>query len=313
MDAPFTATVTDATLNLPVVTGATFQIKVYAPIALIGGAFPSTDKFKTTYSADLTVLFGSATGGLGSNYTYSLEPFVLPNGRTAATTAVPTGFTLSSAGILTGNPQDKGGSYSFPVYASDGLQQATATFTLFISDTPLPVKLASFKAAKEGATALISWTTTEEVNSERYDLERSGNGNAWEVIGSQLSNGDSKDLNTYSLTDAKPLGGQNLYRLKMIDRDGTFAFSKIEALTFKGAGITVQPNPIVGSEKIQITVDDWSAVSSVRLLSLTGKVVYEAKGALTSGIATNNLNAGLYIVQVQKLNGSTASYKIVKQ
>lgn len=318
-----------ATVTVPTVYNITVDIRennvstgltltksftLYPKIVLAGGAFPATNKNLTTYTADLTTLIsGPASGGKGTGYIYTLSTSGLPNGRTAGTLDVPTGFTLSPAGILTGNPNNKAGDYTFTVYVNDGVQETSAPFTLSITATALPVTLTSFKATKEGQVALLNWATTAESNSERFDLERSQNGKVWEVIGTLASHGESSVLRNYSLSDQKPLNGQNLYRLKMIDRDGTFANSRIESLIFNGGNLSVYPNPVTGSENIQLSVDDWSKVKSVRVLNQAGKIVFESQNALSAGINAQNLTSGLYVIQITRTNGSVSSSKIIKK
>lgn len=89
----------------------------------------------------------------------------------------------------------------------------------------LPVKLTSFKAAKEGKVVSLNWSTTEEIGSDRFEVERSMDGKVWSFIGEVKANGTTRNLNLYHFTDVQPAQGQNLYRLKMIDQDNTFAFS----------------------------------------------------------------------------------------
>jgi hypothetical protein len=114
---------------------------------------------------------------------------------------------------------------------------------------PLPVTLTRFTAVAESSTVLLSWSTTEEANSDRFDIERSANGKQWSRIASVASQGDSKVLVNYSHVDASPLAGQNFYRLKMVDRgadgqDGMFAYSQIRNVSFKGeGGVAPYPNP----------------------------------------------------------------------
>lgn len=292
----------------------TKKLTVYPAIVLPAGTFPATDKTSTSYSRDIsTLITGGATGGKGPGYyMYYLTP-QNTSGRVAATTPPP-GFTLSTAGILEGNPSLANPDvYAFPIYVNDGVQETTAGFSLTITSNPLPVKLTSFKARKEGSVAQISWSTTEESNSDRFELERSTKGKAWEVIGSKTALGESVALRNYSLTDAQPLNGENLYRLKMIDRDGTFALSKIESITFSTDGVSVFPNPLTNADNMQVSVDNWNNVKSVRVVNSLGKIVFETTNALHTGIKASNLTSGLYLVQIVRTDGTVSAYKIVKQ
>lgn len=292
----------------------TKKLTVYPPILLPAGTFPTVDKSATSYSRDISSLVtGGATGGKGAGYyMYYLTP-QNTSGRVAATTPPP-GFTLSTAGILEGNPSLADPDvYEFPIYVNDGVQETTAGFTLTITSNPLPVKLTSFKARKEGSVAQISWSTTEESNSDRFELERSTKGKAWEVIGSKTALGESVASRNYSMTDAQPLNGENLYRLKMIDRDGTFALSSIESITFSTDGVSVFPNPLTNADNMHVSVDNWNNVKSVRVVNSLGKIIFETTNALRTGIKASNLTSGLYLVQIVRTDGTVSAYKIVKQ
>ncbi|WP_143828706.1 hypothetical protein [Dyadobacter fermentans] len=87
----------------------------------------------------------------------------------------------------------------------------------------LPVELVSFQAVKEGAVVQLHWETASEVNSETFVIMRSADGKKWSEIGSVAAAQTSNSHLQYKFTDAAPLAGENLYKLKMIDADGTFA------------------------------------------------------------------------------------------
>lgn len=178
-------------------------------------------------------------------------------------------------------------------------------------DTPLPVTLTSFTAAKEGQTALLKWATTMETNSDRFEIQRSQNGKQWGMIGTKQSNGESSSLKSYNFTDSEPLDGENLYRLKMVDRDGTFAYSRIESVTFEGLTASFHPNPV--AEKLVITAGDFSKVKNIQIYDASGKTVYKSAAAPSAEINVQNLSAGLYVVQVVRANGTVITHKIIKQ
>jgi hypothetical protein len=124
-------------------------------------------------------------------------------------------------------------------------------------EVPLPVKLIRFAARKDAETTLLLWETAEEINSDRFEIERSTTGKQWETIGSipaqtnEPGSGiaEKTSISTYSFTDAFPVRGQNLYRLKMIDLDSTFAYSKIEVVSFdRPDDILLYPNPVTMGE-----------------------------------------------------------------
>lgn len=133
---------------------------------------------------------------------------------------------------------------------------------------PLPASLVSFEAIKQAGSVLLQWVTSNEINTDKYLVERSADGINYSNIGSvnALSNGLT---NSYKLTDNLPLQGLNYYRLKMIDRDAGFRYSPVRKINFTNAAddITLYPNPVVNSKL-------FIASSG----NITRAIVYDAAG-----------------------------------
>ena len=176
-------------------------------------------------------------------------------------------------------------------------------------DAALPVKLLSFNAVKEGKTAQLNWATTEESNSDRFEIEHSLNGKDWGRIGTVASHGESRTLKNYNFADAQPANGNNLYRLKMVDKDETYAYSRIQSLKFDGVGadLSIYPNPVAD----QLFVRDFSQVTQVVINDLNGRAVHQSGSSADGAISVKNLSAGMYIVRITRSNGVVSSQKIV--
>lgn len=180
-----------------------------------------------------------------------------------------------------------------------------------INNDPLPVTLVSFDGNKVENTALLSWKTSFETNSSSFDVQRSRTGQDWETMGSVAAQGENRDVFNYSFVDSKPWSGNNLYRLKMIDQDGTFTFSKWINMNFDIiANAEVFPNPVV--DKLNLEISDWSQISAVQLYNIAGKPVYEARNTPVSSIDVKNLPSGMYVMHITRNNGNVVTYKIVK-
>lgn len=181
-------------------------------------------------------------------------------------------------------------------------------YTLASRDTPLPVTLVRFNAVKEGSTALLTWSTTEETNSDHFEVERSRDGNDWGYIGAVESTGESKVLVDYHFLDAHPLAEENLYRLKMIDRDGTFAYSRIRNVQFENLekGV-VYPNPV----NDKLFVKDLAKIVSMRILDVSGEVVLRSGTLKDGGIDISKLAAGIHVVEITWPYGEKTTQKIL--
>jgi len=172
--------------------------------------------------------------------------------------------------------------------------------------TPLPVTLTRFAAVAEGRTALLSWATTEETNSDRFDIERSLNGKQWNAIGSVTSTGESKDLVNYTYTDDSPRSGTNLYRLKMIDKDGTFAYSVIRNVEIKDPSVIIYPNPV--SDKLLISNE--AQVSQAIISSSSGVLVHTQNRFSGDGIDVRRFAPGIYTLTLTLFDGTISTHKV---
>ncbi|TDE11286.1 T9SS type A sorting domain-containing protein [Dyadobacter psychrotolerans] len=179
---------------------------------------------------------------------------------------------------------------------------------VFVS-VPLPVNLTDFKAFGENTSVNLSWSTTEETNSERFDIERSSTGRQWEVIGSVAAQGESKAQNEYYFTDKNPLNGNNYYRLKMIDSDQTFSYSRINQLSIDNLKISVYPNP--ATDFILIETAELKSLRNIQLFDINGFIIYNSGEKITSSIDVRNIKAGTHIIKIHKTDGSAWTQRIL--
>ncbi|MEP6676770.1 MAG: T9SS type A sorting domain-containing protein [Ferruginibacter sp.] len=177
----------------------------------------------------------------------------------------------------------------------------TASFGTFFfasSAYPIPVKLSSFNVRKENImTAVINWTTAQEINSRNFEVQRSADGIQWTTIATIAAAGNSNTEKSYTFYDAGNKSGIIYYRLKQNDLDGRAAFSETRKLNFdKSMTVQLYPNPVhdvlnvyvAGSEKFSISITD---IAGRRISS------YEVKGS-SYQLHTGNLEAGVYQVKI---------------
>ncbi len=109
------------------------------------------------------------------------------------------------------------------------------------SNNPLPIELTSFQAKSSERKIVLYWQTTAEVDNYGFDVERkvsslnrkgiSGVNDIWKTIGYVVGNGTSNVLHSYSFTDHSDfLPGTYYYRLKQLDWDGSYEYSKVVAV-----------------------------------------------------------------------------------
>jgi hypothetical protein len=193
---------------------------------------------------------------------------------------------------------------------------AFSLWGIFDSQDALPVTLTHFTASREGNTALLNWSTTSESNSDRFEIERSNNAKSWVKVGEVASKGESENLEAYSFTD-KATGPTALstairyYRLKMIDKDETYAYSSLRSLDFGSIGeqFMFYPNPV--TDRLLMNKSAVSKINRVQLNNLLGIEVLNVAGISEEGVSVAHLPAGIYIVRITEKDGSVGYSKIV--
>jgi hypothetical protein len=116
---------------------------------------------------------------------------------------------------------------------------------------PLPVELEKFTAhLYEKDKVKLEWHTLTEINNDRFEIERSRNGNDFRTLSEIKAGSNPSEEQFYQYVDESPFEGVNYYRLKQIDFDGKFDYGPIRsvALKFSGFEFKIYPNPISQKE-----------------------------------------------------------------
>lgn len=103
------------------------------------------------------------------------------------------------------------------------------------SSGPLPVELVSFTTLVKSGDIELIWKTATEFNNYGFEIERSeklkAESTKWDKIGFVQGNGNSNSPKEYRFTDNTTTSGSYTYRLKQLDNDGTFKYSKTVEVT----------------------------------------------------------------------------------
>lgn len=163
----------------------------------------------------------------------------------------------------------------------------------------LPVDIVSFKGKLVGENIILEWAVKNEQNLNKYEIQRSFNGTAFETIG--LVNATNNTQYTFRDYATPNRGRQVYYRIRKVDKDGMFKYSQVLVLHIPfNTRFTVYPNPATTKIQLQINKDVIGKIV-VEIADLSGKVlirkVTEVEGATVS-IATNKLATGTYIVKM---------------
>ena len=201
------------------------------------------------------------------------------------------------------------------VYANGAEKAAMKWLIQYVQTTalPLPVKLTKFEVTKKNNQVSISWSVTEEINNDHYEVERSGDGADWATLFTVRPRASSQGNQAYAATDGLPLGGLNYYRLVQYDRDGNKTYYDIKTVSFSGvrnSSVQVYPNPASGAFVVRAEPDGLNK-GTITITDAFGRtvktLVLPPSGMQT--VSAQNMN-GTYFVRINT-NGKISITRIV--
>jgi len=200
---------------------------------------------------------------------------------------------------------------------------ATTIYTVGDVASPMPVELTSFIAKSDTKGVVLNWETATEVSNHGFDVERAlvnadGKTGNFSKLGFVNGNGNSNSPKSYSFVDNKAVYGKYVYRLKQVDTDGKFEYSKNVEVEVKNLPTTFvmdqnYPNPFNPSTTISFSVPKASFVNisvynmlGQKVATIANEVMQE--GAYERSFNSTNLSSGNYIYIMTSGNA-----KIVKK
>lgn len=183
--------------------------------------------------------------------------------------------------------------------------------------TVLPVELTSFTATSSGPDVRLTWTTASELANDRFEVERSANGQQFALIGTVAGHGSTTQAHSYAFVDAhRPASRTSYYRLRQVDTDGSAHYSPVRAVALgtSPSAFAVYPAPVttgtVTLDLTQLPAGEYT----VRLLDLTGRLVCEqaVAGAQMPEVSLRQAPAGVYQLTVRG-PGGIFTQRLVKQ
>lgn len=140
----------------------------------------------------------------------------------------------------------------------------------------LPVELTTFFGRNTQEGNLLLWETASELNNSGFEVEKSANGRDWKMIGWVEGKGTTSLTNNYEYLDKDPFLGDNYYRLKQVDFDGAFEYSRIINIQTEGSGVEIEvlPNPSPGDVKVTVMNPNKEKMS-ITLIDSAGKLIFE--------------------------------------
>ncbi|OAV44061.1 T9SS-dependent choice-of-anchor J family protein [Lewinella sp. 4G2] len=188
---------------------------------------------------------------------------------------------------------------------------------LFINDVlvnslrALPVELLDFNGERAGKRNTLHWLTDNEEAFSHFEVERSSDGNTWQLLGAVAGAAEGRNAGQYDYVDDDPQSSA-YYRLRMVDLDSSFAFSPVVYLEREAAAeLRVFPNPNSGS--FDLRLPEVSEPLSLALYSAHGTRVSAQKiGAGTQNwLVKETLKPGVYLLIVSTEDGRRWTERVV--
>lgn len=182
------------------------------------------------------------------------------------------------------------------VFGAGNGQTSFSQFTVNFNEIVLGAELNQFTAEVQNQKAVdLNWVSAREENLDRYDIERSADGQVFTTIGDVAGGGDTEVESRYAFLDETPLRGRSYYRLRMVDFDGTITFSEVRSVLLRAIAerVVVYPNPLQAGQGLQVVLQDDQEYT-FDVFSSTGERVgtYRVSGETT--LSLPDLPAGLY-------------------
>lgn len=201
-----------------------------------------------------------------------------------------------------------GGTATDPALAVDDVTLSTPII--------LPITLNAFKGKELTSTSnLLEWTTSSEINNDFFTIERSSDAINFEPIATIKGAGNSNTIQHYNYVDATlNIEHQTLntfyYRLKQTDFDGQFEYFDVIAITRKANTIL---NVFYFEKQLHIQTNDLEEKAMIKIMDITGRIVYKKEAVNNSSINLSFLTNGVYIYQISYKNKIFSNKFITEQ
>lgn len=163
----------------------------------------------------------------------------------------------------------------------------------------LPVTLVSFDGKSESNQTKLTWKTAGEINNKGFEVERSADARTFEKIAFIDGSGDARGEQFYHFTDVNPFS-ISYYRLKQLDYDGKFEYSKVIRVKSDAAIVKVYPNPAYD----HLIVSGVTEKRPFSIVDGNGRIVLDGLIADKQQINIKNLISGRYVIRVGEESSS---------
>ncbi len=206
--------------------------------------------------------------------------------------------------------------YTFTVDANAASRSADRFSIVFRQSGVVPVSFVSVKAAQAGNKIAVEWKVANEVNTVRYEIEKSTDGRSFSKKGMILATG----ANTYNWLDENTVNGYNYYRIRSVDNNGQVKYTEVVKVQIGGkAGISISPNPVQGNFVNILINQSLAGKYGIRLTNIAGQAVYNREVTHNGGSSSQSfvlpsaLSNGVYQLEVIAPDNTRQVEKLIIQ
>ncbi len=174
----------------------------------------------------------------------------------------------------------------------------------FPACTKTAVELLSFDGRAQANDNLLFWATATEESNSHFNVQRSNDGSTFTTIGKVAGAGNSNVTVNYDYSDRNVDAGTAVYRLEMVDFDGSVEYSNTVTLTRRADFGIVELAPVPAVNLINVAFNSVEeATTRIEVLSVSGKILKAIDVDAVTGINRvqvdlETLTSGIYLISV---------------
>lgn len=239
---------------------------------------------------------------------FNLAMDLSPSFRTVGTSnSAPSGSTVNFtwSGLLPATE------YEWYATLDDGTSMTTSSVFSFTTSGALPVTLKDIRAVNYTNRVKLEWSTSAEINASYFDAQHSPDGRSFTTMAQVSAAGNASD---YFVYDDQPFAGTSFYRLNMVNKDGTSAYSRIVSVSrIKEGKFAVMPNPASRTEIRLITQQLPAGPARIDIYDEAGRLQLSQNRQLNRQplIVKHRLSRGTYHIELTINNIKAAQTFIV--
>lgn len=178
----------------------------------------------------------------------------------------------------------------------------------------LPVNVSSFNATRNNSGVELVWVTATEANSKEFMVERSENGEQYQLLSTIPAAGNSSTSRRYAFEDSEvPNSKYVYYRLSQRDKNGHLEVIGVKKLFIGIKGIVTRVYPSVASATVTVDIQQLLADQlQLRLVDVSGRTLLQQvvpPRTPRTTLDVSRLAKGVYFVElVNEAHRSTVKF-----